>query len=328
MSGKTSRALPQYSETGLDARDVMMKDVADCFFYFEDAGQEALYDRLVRRLFPTIPRARVLCLGGCTKVISKLRSPDTLGVPRIGIVDLDFNDLLGQMPEVKNLVSFNKQCFENYLIDFAALINVAIEELDPPPIFDDAANQANDYEAFFDNLVNEYTEVTRYFVTARRQRIPIATTKIPASELVEAGSPGLSEMWFESYKRKFRDACEDDHAHLLQHEILTETLAAAFDVPDGGTRVALVCPLDHLSGKHLLYIVTHYIDQRLGSALLSQNPLARYLKLVNHVPVEGFETIVKNCWQALLPQLEGMHSRVQVPPEYSGRAGGADAIAA
>lgn len=316
MSKKAGRTIPQYSEAALNSRDILFKATTDCFFYFEDAGQEALYDRFVRMLFPSIKRVQVLCLGGCSQVIKKIRSENALGVPRIGLIDLDYSDLLGDAEDVDGMIYFEKHCFENYLVNLDALLNTAIEHLDPPITYGEAEERVGEYDQFHARLINKYTSVTRYFLVARRERLSIPTTKISASEIVDSDICGISDEWFDTYKEKFLIACEDNHPHLQSADILQEQLEAAFDIPAGGRRLALTVPNDHLSGKHLLYFATHFIDKRLGSDLLGLGVLNRYLKLLKHVPIDSFERIVAKCWDSLGPQIEHFRANFQVPEKY------------
>ncbi|SIT40090.1 hypothetical protein BN2476_230381 [Paraburkholderia piptadeniae] len=328
MSKKGVRAVPQYSEAALYGRDILLKATTDCFFYFEDAGQEPLYDRFVRMLFPSIKRVQVLCLGGCSQVIKKIRSENVLGVPRIGIIDLDYGDLLGDIVDINDLIYFEKHCFENYMINLSALLNTAIEHLDPPITYGEAEEKVRDYGQFHTRLIDRYTSVTRYFLVARRERLSISTTKISAAEMVDSDISGVADEWFDAYKEKFLAACEDNHPHLQDTDILQEQLDAAFEIPVGGRRIAFTSPDDHLSGKHLLYFMTHFIDKRLGSNLLDLGVLNRYLKLLKHVPVDSFERIVGRCWESLGPQINRFGAHFQVPEEYRSRPEDAAAAAA
>jgi hypothetical protein len=139
---------------------------------------------------------------------------------------------------------------------------------------------------------------------------------------------GVSEEWFNEYKQAYLAACEDHHPHLLDVDILQEKLDSAFEVPEGKQRMVLTSPEDHLSGKHLLYFVTYFVDKKLGCQLLELSVLNRYLKLLKHVPVAGFERIVKKCWDSLSPQIERFGARFQVPEKYRNRPENAGAAAA
>ncbi|OXJ10509.1 hypothetical protein CFB45_26680 [Burkholderia sp. HI2500] len=294
----------------------MLAPNSDVLFYFEDAGQESLYDRFVKRLFPEIRRPMVLCLNGCSEVIKKLRSENAFGKPRIGIIDLDFRDLLGQLGPVVDLVglvNFKKHCFENYLIDRDAILDVAIERMDEPARHADAEEKVADYDEFYDRLLDNYAELTRYFIVARRENVPIDTTKVSPSELVDEELGGLSADWVQNYKERFLAACEESHTHLLIPEILDENLQKAFEVPEGHVLAVENTPVDHLSGKHLLYLVTDYFDRRLGTALLDLSVLQRYLSYISRVPDDSFSTIIDECWSEITQQARDFGIRISVP---------------
>ncbi|VWD16824.1 MULTISPECIES: DUF4435 domain-containing protein [Burkholderia] len=316
MSRRDDRGGVVYGESALFVRDVMLAPKSDVLFYFEDAGQESVYDRFIKRLFPEIRRPMVLCLNGCSEVIKKMRSENVFKKPRVGIIDLDFRDLLGQLEDIPGLVNFKKHCFENYLINRDALLEIAIERMDEPARQLEAEEKIGDYESFYDRLVGKYEELARYFIVARRQKVPIETTKVSPSELVDGEVGGLSEDWVENYKTRFLAACEESHTHLLMPEILHEDLEQAFSPPEGIVVAVENTPIDHFSGKHLLYFMTDYFDRRLGSKLLELSVLQRYLAYVSRVPADTFATIVEECWEDIALQARDLDIRMPVPPEF------------
>jgi hypothetical protein len=298
---------PRYTEQGKDALDLFLGDGIAILFYFEDSKSEAIYERLVRRLFPLARRFQTICLGGKEKVIAKARQDRDMPAQYIFIVDKDYDDLLGQLEDAPDLFYWDRCTLENYLLSPIPIQDICVEE-DPERLTDQLVrDELGDFEEFRDRLFQRYTEVTRLFIVARRFRvIGIETTKMDVDELLDGSDedyPLPTEEWITNYTMKLQEATHGDNEWLDDNEALTLQKERAFE-PHPGHHLLNASIEAHLNGKHLFYCLLRFIGRRLGFQLEDMDSIKLYARLIAKIPLAPFEPAQEMLTQRY-PQLLG-----------------------
>lgn len=279
---------PEYSMQGKIGLAVINSDWASAVFYCEDELHEAFYDRLIQRVMPEIKPYYVVCLGGKSEVLKIARIDDEVpSVTEICIIDKDYDDLLDEMAAhtPKKLIYLKKHSIENYLSQKEALINIAIEcRARNYMSRKEIENLVDDFEKFNGKLIDILVEIGRYFIVARKNRVEIETSKIPSDVIYKDADPIFplpTDLWFNSYKVKFSDACALEHDWLNDSSVLPDVLLGAFQ--NKSSEFALLEPADHVVGKHLLSGLLRYISTRFNVNLLEIDPVELYTRLASHI---------------------------------------------
>lgn len=279
---------PEYSTQGKIGLAVLHADWANVVFYCEDDLHEAFYDRLIRRILPDLKPYFIVCLGGKSEVLKVAKAKDKVAsVTEICIIDKDYDDLLGEIKSdtpVK-LIYLRKHSIENYLSQKEALVNIAIECRAKNYISrKEIEDLLSDFYNFSNKLITKLVEIGRYFIVARKYRVEIQTTKTPSNDIYFDASPTFplpTDLWFNSYKAKFSDACAFSHDWLTDPNLLQASLQDAFQ--NKYTEFSWLEPADHVVGKHLLSGFLRYIGMRFKVNLLNIDPVELYTRLASHI---------------------------------------------
>lgn len=279
---------PQYSANGLIGLSLIHSEWAHSIFYFEDANYEPLYERLLKKIMPNLRQFAVACTGG--KAIAKgvaKRSKET-AIPSVIVVDKDYDDLLGTFGKNNELgiIYLRKYSIENYLAEVEALIEIAIESLAGAGKAckqQDIKEKLSDRNQFIDQLRDKLTEIGRWFIFVRRHGLPIQSSKIPGEKVFAGSDPvfPIPTDWYEDYRDRVIECVNTGPDWLMEGDQITECLAEAFNTdcrPWGH-----LDPKDHIVGKHLLFGLLCYLDDRLGTSLREMGSQELYIRLLNHV---------------------------------------------
>jgi hypothetical protein len=289
--------VPEYSVVGLAVRDVFLADSQDVLFYFEDADYEVVYERFVRRLFPELKVTSVFCLGGKSEVYRKARELPISGKIRVLVVDKDFDDLLGCVEDMPGLFYFDRYSFENYLADWLAVKEIAIEELGRILSVDARAIDA-EFASFREALMAQYEKLTRLFVVARRYKVGIKTTKVDFSTYLDPDvePPALfpSDEVVAAYRRRLQESCS-----LATNEWLADDAALDFELANAfqcaKNKMSLATrDEDHFCGKHLLGFILNYCDFKFGTNLANIESRKLYLRLLNFLDLGPLAKIYRS----------------------------------
>lgn len=125
----TQEGMPSWSPDALAARDIFYYNLNEVNFYVEDEDQENLYQLILCQLFPKIQITQIFPLGGKINVIAHAMDADNQSnsYRSIYLVDKDFDDLLGNIVKKANVFYLPKYCIENFLLEEAAVVEVAVE---------------------------------------------------------------------------------------------------------------------------------------------------------------------------------------------------------
>ena len=281
---------PEYSIQGKIGLAVLHADWASVVFYCEDDLHEAFYDRLIKRIIPDIKPYFVVCLGGKSEVLKIAKTEDKVqSVTEICIIDKDYDDLL---EEIKSgipgkLIYLKRHSIENYLSQKDALVTIAIECRAKNYISRKGIEDLlSDFQNFNNKLIDKLVEIGRYFIVARKYRVEIQTSKTPCNDIYLDAAPVFplpTDLWFNSYKGMFSDACACNQDWLNDSSVLPVILQDAFQ--NKYTEFSLLEPADHVVGKHLLSGLLRYIGMRFNVNLLDIDPVELYTRLASHISI-------------------------------------------
>lgn len=281
---------PEYSIQGKIGLAVINADWASAVFYCEDDLHEAFYHRLIKRIIPEIKPYYVVCLGGKSEVLKIAKIDDEVpSVTEICIVDKDYDDLLEEVAShtTQKLIYLKKHSIENYLSQKEALVSIAIECRARNYISTNEIEKLiDDFQKFNDKLVDVLIEIGRYFIVARKHRIKIETSKTPSDDIYNDADPIFplpADLWLDSYKGKFSNACALDHDWLNDSSVLQSVLSEVF--LNKYSEFALLEPADHIVGKHLLSGLLRYINARFNVDLLDIDSVELYTRLASHISI-------------------------------------------
>ncbi len=264
-------------------------------FFFEDEKSDAIYERLISRLFPQSRRFRVVSLGGKEKVIAKARSPRRVPIQCIFVVDKDFDDILGRMVMMPDLFYWDRHCFENFLLELRALCDICVEERADELTDQAAAARMQGSEEFLARLVERYTKLTRLFIVARRFRVHVETTKRHIDDILDGADkdyPLPTEDRIAAFRAELKVACQGDRDKdwLIEDVALDTQLERAFAADEGHEPLSHDIT-SHLNGKHLFLILRDFVGHRLGFEFSELNPVSLYTRLIAKVPLAPFGTL-------------------------------------
>jgi len=278
---------PEYSATAKAEIDLFLQQSADVIFYFEDEHHEAVYERLVHRLFPSTLSIFVICPGGKTKVIEKAKSKlEREDIITIYVVDKDFDDLLGNIQDIPNLYYLNAFSIENHLLQLDALLKICVEE-DPISLgLAQAKAHTHDWDRFIELLFAANLRLTRLFVVAQRFRVGISTTKTDCRDLLTDADdywPHPTEDWISRFKSNLVANCLGVNEWLNDSNALDAQLELALVDENGNVSKLAISENDHQCGKHLFGCAIRYIRSRLSLDLSKLDPISFYVRLMGHV---------------------------------------------
>ncbi|WP_186069722.1 DUF4435 domain-containing protein [Burkholderia gladioli] len=282
---------PMYGRDGGAARDIFLADSVDILFYFEDEGQEFVYDQLISKVGIRENYA-VVCAGGKTKYKEIFR--ETSSARRIFVCDKDYDDLTGEASEyVKyGFVYLGRFCFENYLLSEASLIRTIVEEA--RLISHEVASKIDLY-GFISRLMPQYEKLSRIYAVARKNRILIPTTKVDAEALVadveENDEPIPTDDYIESVRRRLIGWCEGNNHWITDENTLSMEEASAFSPSKDCEDIADGSPTTHLCGKHLLRLTLLFIDRTFGTKLIESDFALLYSRMISHSDALIFDPI-------------------------------------
>lgn len=268
-----------YSDAGMSGRDIFLAEFSDVIFYFEDEAYEAVYEKLISKIAPMYLTNSINCLGGKTQILKAARSKNDIGKPRVFIVDKDFDDILGLLEDLEGLIYLDRYCFENYLLEIPALIQLVIDRY---ALSTTAAHlKCKDFEDFYSRLLDRYTYLTRLFLVIRKLKLPIQTTKLHYSEFVEAG--GISEILSDEIITKYKQDLLQISDWITDDEVLEGLVDSAFDSQDGQGAKTYDQIKKHLCGKHLLGFMLCYIERTLNVDLKEISTESLYMDLIGRI---------------------------------------------
>jgi hypothetical protein len=280
--------VPKYTNSALAARDIFLAEFQEVLFYFEDANHEAVYERFVAKLFPKLKISNIFCLGGKSEILKKIKENSQKGKARVFIVDKDFDDLLKKLSVHDELYYLTRYSLENYLLNWDAIKEIAIEEFEGAKRLAEINQLTEDFEQFWGRIFEQVEKLTRLFIVARRYDVAIATTKVEYQTYLEKeeGKYELipSDDLIREYKNSVQKNCNlATNEWLTDNDSLQHELSRAFDKLDNHQVILAQEKSDHFCGKHLLGFMLHYADTKLGSKLLGISKKKIYLKLLNYL---------------------------------------------
>ncbi|MCA1910284.1 MAG: DUF4435 domain-containing protein [Magnetospirillum sp.] len=286
--------IPEYSDQAKFHKDLFFD--ASVIFYFEDNNHEAVYERLMRRLIPSLRKFAIVCLNGKSQLLAKAkdRAPSQGDPTAIFIVDKDFDDILGVMENIKNFYYTKKSCIESYLIDVDAIASIGVEENPTTLTLDLAARRLADCNNFLSKLHEKYEVVTRLFIIVRKHRIQnLQTTKMPLSDLLgDSGYCYPDDDWISKYRESIRNNCLGKTEWLLDETAFDIEFTDAFSPKKCGSILLTQNIRDHMNGKHLLMCVKKYIGDCIGVEFEKMNHLSFYIRLIDKVKLGDFDELV------------------------------------
>ena len=285
---------PEYSEEGKLWLSIVHQYWAHAVFYFEDESHEIFYERLIRRIIPNVKDFLVVCLGGKSEIYKAIKSPSNeMSIPGIFIVDKDYDDFTGELGRNRreNLIYLRRHSIENYLAQFDAVLEVILEQKAGTGIAKfDACQKISNSAKYYSKLSERLQKIGRYFLVARKNGIPVRTSKISCSEIYrdsDAAWPLPTDEWIDEYVAEFKGKCALDHEWLLQEDVMKVQLSDAFtgaDTPWGNL------PIDHhIVGKHLVGGIIRYMDSCFETKLLEMKDVELYTRLASHIDTTELE---------------------------------------
>lgn len=257
-------------------------------YYFEDEGCEELYKRFISKIFPLQQDPLVICTGGKTK--DALREVDSLKIgPVIVVHDLDFDDILSDLPTDYRVVTLNRYSFENYLLEIPAILELAIESKRRLKRAD--AQQKLALSEYFDALHARSRMLSELFVTAQRFRLKgIQTTKLAIENIVgkDTSMPSLESI--ASFRKKVLAQAQRQQ-HVATDEDLTAELIKALIPKAKYASQADDHPNSRLCGKHLRDLALIHFDKKLGTSLRNNDEFEVLMRLLTHANVQSFSRV-------------------------------------
>lgn len=263
---------PSWSQDGLAARDIFFDSFNDVNFYVEDIDQENLYHLILSRLFPEIKISQIFPLGGKAPVINHAMDP--VNQPNahrsIYIVDKDFDDLLGHVIQRDNLFYLSKYCIENFLLEEAAVIEVAVEA--QPKTSRQVHARTLLFSEYMRETIEKVTPLFKLFFVVQRLNLGLKNCDLkPESFSIKNHPEIIDTVLIKSYEIEVRKAAEQTNLFKSEDEFI-EFVSNAF--PPSISNDINIC------GKFLLALTMHYMKSKLKFGNISFESLT--YRLANH----------------------------------------------
>ena len=199
---------------------------------------------------------------------------------KIYIVDKDFDDLLGKIVVRPNLFYLDRNCIENYMIEDAAVLQVAIES-QPREKAADIGGRL-DVPATVGGLFGDLCELFRLFVVVQKYELGIRNCGLSPEVFCIPG-----KLW------KLSVAALSEYREEVRRAALQAGIAGSVEEVDGIVSAAFVsekCRI-HVSGKFVLKMLWHQLrkvgDYAPGSFDSFCYRLSRLGTLGDLLPVKG-----------------------------------------
>ncbi|WP_164454543.1 DUF4435 domain-containing protein [Pseudomonas viridiflava] len=281
---------PSYSCDGGAARDIFLSDYFDLFFYFEDEGQEYIYEQLLIKI-GIKPRYAVICTGGKTKFKELSKEPSDK--KRIFICDKDFDDITGEAKAYgdEQFVYLGRFCFENYLITEQAFSGLLCEKLKKTTL--DILPKLQ-YKKYWEILIAQYEKLSRLYAISRTYRVPIKTTKTDAADLIKSCTDYFlapTEEYIESFRTNILEQSLTKGIWITERNLLPQLEENAFISKQEYRDISDNSETSNLCGKHLLRMLILQADKVFGSQIYNGDFQDIYSRLISHSDPASFESI-------------------------------------
>ncbi|SDR45864.1 Protein of unknown function [Burkholderia orbicola] len=246
--------VPAYSEDALAAIDVFLFEFNDCLFYVEDVGQENLYLSILGKIMPDVKIDNIFPLGGKENVLTHCRENPASRRPAFYILDMDYDDLLGEVVEDERIIYLKRYSIENYFIEFDAILNLIISEYPKRHINDVRENLR--FDDFYRKTLNDIRSLVRAFILTQLHKVGAKGCGLAIERfvgcsryIIDANKVALYEAGlFLTLKTSGVYSDIDEMRRAGDRHI-------SFDLEDVGRRAC---------GKHLLALLAHWLSDVWG----------------------------------------------------------------
>ena len=177
---------------------------------------------------------------------------------------------------------------ENYLVDLAAIIGLAVEMNPRGLTVRTARERCSAFPAYMVRLRASLERIGRLFVVARRHRVDVPTTKVSIDELLngaDVDDPIPTEEWYIQYLGRFLARLPKTAEWLVQDELRQAEIDRAF-AKDSRVNFPAIPVADHLCGKHLLGCLLRASQCWLGVSFRDLDVVELYARLSAHVDLK------------------------------------------
>jgi hypothetical protein len=245
--------IPTYSQDAKLAISTVTNAAYKGFIYFEDEDGESFYDEIVKKLTPDFRNYRVICLKGKSTVIEKCMN-DGFAVKKksIYVLDKDFDNLLGKMVALENLLYLDRYSVENYLFEDQAVTAIALEER---PKLKETLATVLALQQFREDISTQLLELTSLFYTIQKYNLEITSCGDSIYRFTKTKQPWiLCASKISTYKEEISNLLIlNDHAN--DENQLSEIFQNSKNV---------VSDAD-IPGKHLIGLLKEYLARKLGA---------------------------------------------------------------
>lgn len=245
--------LPAYSETAKRALPAVTKSAYKLFVFFEDADAEYLYEEILEKLGIDISDIRVLCLTGKDSLLAHRSAKENKSIQKktLYVLDKDLDDLLLTQVAFFNVFYLDRYSIENYFLEEAALLRLALEE---KPKLGGSLSATLAFEDYFGSIRTASARLASLYFLAQKFSLPIENTSEPIQRRTVSGSPWLlCAKKVEEYADDISSllaisGCAKDEAHLLS--LLSDALST-------------IDPTRDMPGKQLVDLIRPYLGHML-----------------------------------------------------------------
>jgi hypothetical protein len=164
-------SFPKRSLQALASQDVFWTQFNEVNFYVEDEKKEHFYLKILQKLFYGVRISKIFPLGGKTRVVEQAATALD-DKTRVFIVDNDFDSILNQVVDYKNLFYLKRYSIENYLIEEEAIYELTLEH-DTTLSFENFQRTFN-YSDFENDCVSVLQPLSCAFLTICRYSLGIS----------------------------------------------------------------------------------------------------------------------------------------------------------
>lgn len=241
---------PEITSSFLQGQDILYTQFNDVEFYVEDIDQENLYYVILKKLFGEIRFEKIFPLGGKQIVFQNARL-NIGNKKKVYLVDLDFDEILGNIKNEVNIFYLDKYSIENYLLDCKAIYEIIKEER--PKIKDAVIQTKFDSENFKKECMHLFRKLICYYLIIQKHNLLIENVKIGTARFCDftTNPASLKNDQIYSYHKEI-----EEHLKLVNPYIKVE-----FEIKEFMCYFStLTLALDNIPGKYILNFLKYRIE--------------------------------------------------------------------
>lgn len=243
---------PELTNSFLSGQDLFYQQFNNINFYVEDTEQEHLYYQILRTLFPNMVFDKIFPLNGKDNVQNAARS-NINSKDKVYIVDLDFDGILGNQLNLKNLFYLERYSIENYLCNRESVWELIREK--NPKLKDSDIDGIVDVNTLKLQWKAAFEKLSTLFLIIHKYDLPDSYYGIECNRdyLIKEGELHLKGSFIDIYYESVKDSFNNKYTSLDFRTVFIDSISNF----NNSEKITVNTP-----GKYILNLLKHQLRKR------------------------------------------------------------------